>query len=87
MGIWITTVSENETQVKLRVEGQLVADWSSVLRQECQTLLGQGREVVLDCSRLAFIDSRGVAVLKQLQTEGLRMAQAPPLMKDIFEGQ
>lgn len=87
MGIWITTVSENETRVELRVEGQLVADWSSVLQQECQTLLDQGREVFLDFSRLAFIDSRGVAVLKQLQTEGLRMAQAPPLMKDIFEGQ
>ena len=73
--------------MELSVEGQLVADWSSVLRQECQTLLDQGREVFLDCSRLAFIDSRGVAVLKQLQTEGLRMAQVPPLMKDIFEGQ
>ncbi len=87
MGIWITTVSENETRVELRVEGQLVADWSSVLQQECQKILHHEREVFLDCSRLAFIDSQGVAVLKQLQTEGLRMAQVPPLMKDIFEGQ
>ena len=87
MGIWITTVSEKETQVKLRVEGQLVADWSSVLQQECQKILHQGREVFLDCSRLAFTDSRGIAVLKQLQTEGLRIAQLPPLMKDILEGE
>ncbi len=87
MGIWITTVSENETQVKLRVEGQLVADWSSVLQQECQKILHHGREVFLDCSRLAFTDSRGIAVLKQLQTEGLRIAQLPPLIKDILEGE
>ncbi len=85
MGIWITRMFENESCVTLGVEGQLVADWGSVLQGECQTLLHQEWKVLLDFSGVTFIDSRGIEVLNGLRADGLKIVNIPPLIEDVIE--
>lgn len=78
----LTNIAENDTSVTLKVEGEVVSDWSSLLETECLRCLATGRELVLDFSGVTLIDCRGVETLKRLQARNVKLINCPALIED-----
>jgi anti-anti-sigma regulatory factor len=86
VAIWITRVLERDSTVRVKVEGQIIKNWGSVLKGECQELARQERNVILDLSGVTYVDSQGLDVLGQLESEGLRIVNIPRLIEDLLRG-
>jgi len=82
----ITKVADGPGAVTLKVEGRIVSDWVQVLERECLEGLRKKREVVLDFVDVAFVDGRGVRMLKRLKTRAVRIVNASALLQDLLRG-
>lgn len=80
-------MSESDSHTRLKVEGQILDEWVSVLESECRKVLEQGRHVCLDLFYVTFVDSRGLAALRKLKSDGLIIVNAPRLIEEAFEGE
>lgn len=85
MGIWITTVFEDATLVRLKVDGQIIGGWVSVLEDECSKHRAQGRAVVLDFTDVCFVGPQAIGVLRRLRGDGVKIVDVHPLIEDLFE--
>jgi anti-anti-sigma regulatory factor len=86
LGIWITKVFEDDTLVRLKVDGQIVGSWASVLEDECLKYRAQGRAVVLDFSDVCLVGPQAVEVLRRLVGDGVSLVEVHPLIEELFEG-
>ncbi len=85
MGIWITKAFEDETLVTLRVDGQIVGTWASVLEDECKKHRAEGRRVVLDFSEVCFVGLHALNVLRRLTGDGVEIVEMHPLIAELFQ--
>jgi len=85
MGIWITKVFEDAALVRLKVEGQVIGSWSSVLEEECSKYRGQGRAVILDFTDVCLVGPQAVGVLRRLISDGVKIVDVHPLIEELFE--
>ncbi|MGD2154552.1 MAG: hypothetical protein PVG79_14880 [Gemmatimonadales bacterium] len=85
MGIWITKVFEDAGLVRLKVDGQVVGGWASVLEDECSKYRGQGRDVVLDFTDVCLVGPQAVGVLRRLISDGVKIVDVHPLIEELFE--
>ena len=86
----ITRVVDNNTNVTLKVEGQIASDWISVLECECLSVLREKRELILNFSGVAFIDVEGTKMLNRMRSralppECLQIINSSPLIKDLMK--
>ncbi|MGH7148905.1 MAG: STAS domain-containing protein, partial [Nitrospiraceae bacterium] len=63
MMLKITKIQESRSDVLLKLEGKITAQWAALLDGVCRSLLRQEKAVYLDCANVDFIDARGVEVL------------------------
>lgn len=73
----ITTLEANGT-VTLKLEGRVVGPWVDVLRDYCEDILAQQPRVDLDLEDILFIDSCGVALLRQLTARQVALTNCSP---------
>ena len=85
MGIWITKVFEDTALVRLKVDGQIIGDWASVLEDECSRYRDQGRAVVLDFTDVCFVGPQAVGMLRRLISDGVKIVDLHPLIEEQFE--
>ncbi len=78
----ITQVAESECQVTLRLEGRIVTQWSLVLERECNSLLDQEKQILLDFADVTIVDERGAETLANLKTKGIRIINASKVITD-----
>lgn len=69
--------------VRLIVEGKVVGEWVEVLSQECQSLMGKKQSVLLDLSRVSFVDQDGAALLKRLADRNVPFVHCPALIAEL----
>lgn len=81
MAIWITRTLEDGS-LRLRVEGQIVGDWSTVLERELHVAERHGREILVDLSGVTYVDTAGLARLRLLRASGARLVRVPPLIEE-----
>lgn len=62
----ISTIDESERSVRLALEGWLVGPWVDELRRESELQLSGAKGLTLDFAKVLFVDSRGVALLREL---------------------
>ena len=74
----ISSVESVESEVTLRVEGQVKGRWVGVLRESCQAVLAQGRPLSLDLGGVLFIDDEGVAFLRSLAARQVALTNCSP---------
>ncbi len=84
MGIWITRLAETASEVTLKVEGQVIGKWVSVLANECEGIICEGKDVSLDFAGVTYVNSSGIELLRDLRTRGLCVLNVPPLLEDLF---
>jgi len=62
----ISIISDSNQAIELQLEGKLVGPWVEELRKLSDEALSLHKNVSLDLERVWFVDSRGVALLRDL---------------------
>lgn len=81
----LTHETPNARTTTLRLEGRLVAGWGTLVARHCEALLQQVETVDLDLSGVSHVDREGVRVLQGLVSPRVRIANCPPLIKELLE--
>ena len=80
----LTRTSLGNSEVVLRAEGQIVAEWVALLESECRELLATERNVALDLSDVSYLDSQAVRRLRELTRGPLGLVNCPPLVEQLL---
>jgi anti-anti-sigma regulatory factor len=81
----ITVIQEGRRDVLLKLEGKITEQWAALLDGECHAYLRQHKAVFLDCSRVDFIDGRGVEVLNAFPSSQVTLISAPSLVTELLQ--
>jgi ABC-type transporter Mla MlaB component len=68
----ITVVESSEIAVTLRIEGRITGPWVEELRTVCNVHTSSDDvQLSLDLADIAFVDTAGVSLLKELRSRGI----------------
>ena len=62
----ISVTSESSEAISFQLEGKLVGPWVEELRRLSNTALAKSEAVSLDLEKVWFVDSQGIALLRDL---------------------
>jgi anti-anti-sigma regulatory factor len=79
----LTRTTRLPHEVIVLLEGQIVAEWVELLEAECLTLLQTDQRVLLDLSRVSYLDRRGARLLRDLAARSVQLINCPPLVADL----
>jgi anti-anti-sigma regulatory factor len=79
----LTRTTRLPHDVILLLEGQIVAEWVELLEAECLTLLQTDQNVLLDLSRVSYLDRRAARLLRDLAARSVKLINCPPLVADL----
>jgi anti-anti-sigma regulatory factor len=79
----LTRTTRFPHEVILLLEGQIVAEWVELLEAECLTLLRTDQKVLLDLSRVSYLDRRAARLLRDLAARSVQLINCPPLVADL----
>jgi len=85
MMLKITKIQESRSDVLLKLEGKITAQWAALLDGECRSFLRQEKTVCLDCSHVDFIDATGVEVLNNLPRRQVTLMSAPGFVTELLQ--
>ncbi|MEP6959262.1 MAG: STAS domain-containing protein [Nitrospirota bacterium] len=85
MMLKITKIQESRSDVLLKLEGKITAQWAALLDDVCRPFLRQEKTVHLDCSDVDFIDARGVEVLNNLPRAQVTLMNAPGYVTELLQ--
>lgn len=81
----ITKMEDSGAAVILKLEGKVTDQWADLLAEECQSLLGNRKTLLLDCTDVHFLDERGVEVLRNLPPQHVTIVDAPGIVTELFK--
>ena len=85
MMLKITKIQESRSDVLLKLEGKITAEWATLLDGECRVHLREKKAVYLDCSHVDFIDARGVEVLNNFPQTQVTLISAPGYVTELLQ--
>ena len=85
MMLKITKIQESRSDVLLKLEGKITAEWASLLDSECRSFLRQEKTLYLECSHVDFIDASGVEVLNNLPQTQVNLMSAPGFVTELLQ--
>ena len=85
MMLKITKIQESKSDVLLKLEGKIIAQWATLLDGECRSLLRQEKALYLDCAHVDFIDASGVKVLNNLPRTQVTLISAPGYVTELLQ--
>jgi hypothetical protein len=80
----ISSATEADSLVTLKVEGALVGDWVPLLEAECLCHLDARKLVELDFAGVSFVDRDGVAMVRGLVATGVQVLGATALVNALL---
>lgn len=80
----LTQSAQRGSEIVLKAEGQIVAEWVPVLEAECRELLGTDQVVVLDLGAVSYLDTRAVGLLRRLTGGPLKLVNCSPLIEELL---
>lgn len=80
----LTRTTPNDSEIVLKAEGKIVAEWVGLLETECRELLATDRQVVLDLADISYLDRGAVRVVRELTRDSLRLINCPPLVEELL---
>jgi len=78
----ISQAEKANYSVTLKLEGRVVGPWVGELRQVCDLLLSEGRELKLDLSDVSFADSSGLEALSSFKSRGVLLVECSPFVEE-----
>jgi anti-anti-sigma regulatory factor len=82
----ITDMRETEGTCRMELQGRLIGPWVDELRRVAGEAPPRCGRVVLDLSALSFIDGCGVALLRELASNGISLDGVTPYIAAMLEG-
>ena len=73
--------SGNHTAL-LRLEGRVVAPWTSELRKTCERLLLEEKAIKVDMAEVTFADRDGLELLRNLKSRGVSLVECSPFTEE-----
>lgn len=67
----ISVITDSDQNTRLQIEGWLVGPWVEELRRLSSSALLESKGLTLDLEKLFFVDSDGVALLRELSTRNV----------------
>ena len=80
----LTRTAETPEGVVLKAEGQIAAEWVSVLEKEVLQLAARDHQVVLDLGEVNYLDSRAVRLIRALAAGSVSLVNCSPLVEDLL---
>jgi ABC-type transporter Mla MlaB component len=75
-------ISESEGKgTSFRLDGSLTGPWVHELKLMSESKLADGGAIQIDCGGITFIDAAGVALMRGLQSRGVRLVNCSPFIK------
>jgi anti-anti-sigma regulatory factor len=81
----ISKMEDDGATVVLKLEGKVTEQWAALLDEECRSLLGDGKRLLLNCADVQFLDDRGVDVLRNLLSQQVTLMGAPGFVTELLE--
>ena len=78
----ISKIAANGEGVTLRLEGRMVGVLSAEVEGACEEHLSNGHRLALDLGDLSFADRDAIAVLQQLRSRGVALANCSPFLNE-----
>lgn len=76
----ISVINDSTETIQLRVEGSLVGPWVDELRRQSNEASSQATTVTIDLEKLRFVDSTGVALLRELAEKHIAHLNCSPFI-------
>jgi anti-anti-sigma factor len=73
----ITRVVQSNQEIALQLDGSITGQWIELLRESAESVLAEGLRLTLDLENICFIDCEGLALIKNLMSQGVRQVNAP----------
>ncbi len=68
----------------VEIEGRIVSEWINVVETECQALLSEKQNVLLDFSGVNFVEEEGVRMIRRLLHKGCRVVNCPAFIQHVL---
>jgi len=81
----ITDMRENEGICRMELQGRLIGPWVDELRRVAGAASPRCGQLVLDLSALSYTDGCGVALLRELADNGIRLDGITPYIAAVLE--
>lgn len=78
-------ISENSASIEiviLLLEGQISNHGVEITREACAQVLGKGGQLILDVAGITFADRTGVALLRELQQQQVKLMNCSPFLRE-----
>ena len=83
----ITVVESSRNAVRLRVEGRVTGGWVEELRKACDLqALSDGIRLTLDLADVAFVDTAGIELLKELRIRCVTLVSPSSFVAEQLKG-
>ena len=83
----ISVTSESSQATTFRLEGKLVGPWVEELRRLSDAALARSEAVSLDLERVWFVDSQGIALLKDLAKQKVAQLNCSQFICQQLQGE
>lgn len=87
----MSEVKTNSSKVIFELEGKITDSWVNELIKECQRVLTNQSEIILDLAKVSYIDEQGIDALKVLQQEKVKITNCSlflsALLREILDNQ
>ena len=80
----LTRTAQDTSEVVIKAEGQIVAEWVEVLETECREALAMDGRVLLDLASVSYLDRDAVRVIRELTLGSLGLVNCPPLVEELL---
>ena len=80
----LTRTAETPDEVVIKAQGQIVAEWVSVLEEEVLRLATRDHQVVLDMGEVNYLDSRAVRLIRTLAAGPVSLVNCSPLVEELL---
>jgi ABC-type transporter Mla MlaB component len=77
----ISAIRDSDGNTRLQVEGWLVGPWVEELRRLSSSVLSESRSVTMDLEKVLFVDSGGVALLRELSARNVAQINCSPFIQ------
>lgn len=80
----ISNLTTHPLEARLKLEGQIAAEWVFELERVCRELMAKYPVVRLDFQEVTYIDSAAARMLKRLPTEKLSLINCSSLISEVL---
>ena len=81
----ITVMESSMNCIMLRVEGRIAGPWVEELRATCNAHGSDPGQLDLELEDVSFADAQGIACLRELQDQGVRLYHVSPFLRELFQ--